>query len=184
LQPSVEFIAGNNLPRNPDKVAMCRYLTHFAEDILTTRALTRNRSSVMLVRRRYRVGMFAGRRFALVGAGAAFAWYVCILIFWALQPLADAVPVGIDYTLKQPTPVSVTVECNRLFDGAARGGALPALTVQPQDKPKLGYQREPCAIVHRQARMVFALDTASILVVVLVCVWLALRWRRPSSPGR
>ncbi len=52
-------------------------------------------------------------------AGGTIVWYVCILFFWALQPLSDAVPVGVDYAHVPPVFVSVTVECNSLFDERA-----------------------------------------------------------------
>jgi hypothetical protein len=130
--------------------------------------------------------MFAGRRFALIGTVASVVWYFCILFFWALQPLTDSVPVGIDYyALPSPKFVSVSVHCQGLFDSAARDSSpLPFLKAQPVGKPPLGFQREPCGIVHSQARIVFVLDTAAFAAVVVCFVWLALRRRRASSPTR
>jgi hypothetical protein len=134
---------------------------------------------------RYRVSMFAGRRFALIGTVASVVWYLCVLLFWALQPLTDSVPVGIDYTLTQPKFVSASVHCQGLFDSAPRDlSALPVLKLQPAGKPPLGFQREPCGIVHSQARIVFAIDTVAFAAVVVCFVWLALRRRRASLPTR
>ncbi|MGZ4672368.1 MAG: hypothetical protein ACXWBO_09005 [Ilumatobacteraceae bacterium] len=125
--------------------------------------------------------MSGTRRFALLSAGAAVIWYACILIFWALQPLSDSVPVGVDYTLKQPKFVSMTVDCKGLFDSSSRDGSpLPALKAQPKGSPALGYQREPCGVVHRQARLVFAADTIVFLAVVSGAGWF-LFWRPRSS---
>jgi hypothetical protein len=125
--------------------------------------------------------MIAGRRFALIGTAAAIVWYLCILAFWALQPLTDSVPVGVDYTLTSPKAVSVSVDCNGLFDGASRDDSpLPTLNVQPKDTSPLAFQRDPCALVHGQARIIFILDTAGFAAVIAFSVWLALRWRRAS----
>ncbi len=134
---------------------------------------------------RYGVSVLASRRFALIGTFASVVWYLCILFFWALQPLTDSVPVGIDYALTQPKFVSVSVHCEGLFDSATRDqSALPVLKVQPSGKPPLGFQREPCGIVHSQARIVFAIDTAGFAAVVVCFVWLALRRRRASPRTR
>ncbi len=128
--------------------------------------------------------MSAGRRYALVGVGAAVVWYVCVLFFWALQPLHDAVPVGIDYNLSPPAFVSVSVTCEGLFDGAARDASpLPALTPQPTPRLPLGFQREPCTLPHQQARVVFVLDTVLFLAVVLACGWFGLWRNRSPSAG-
>lgn len=128
--------------------------------------------------------MLAGRRFVFIGTAAAVVWYACILVIWALQPLSDSVPVGVDYTPTTPKAVSVSVECDTLFDGASRGDSpLPPLKVQPKDKPPLAFQRDPCALVHSQARIIFGLDTAGFAAVMACCVWLTLRWRRASPTG-
>ena len=123
--------------------------------------------------------MSTGRRYALVGMLATVAWYACVLVFWAFQPLSDAVPVGIDFTLPAPTTVSVAVYCNGLFDGASRDDSpVPALKAQPEGKPKLAFQREPCGIVHNHARIVFILDSALFAAVVGCFVWLTFHRRR------
>jgi hypothetical protein len=132
---------------------------------------------------RYRMGMFAGRRFALIGMVATVAWYACVLLFWAVQPLSDTVPVGVDNTLAVPKLVSVSVDCNGLFDSAPRDAApLPVLKAQPTGKAKLAFQREPCGVVHTHARVVFAIDTAAFVAVVGGFIWLAIRRRRSAQP--
>jgi hypothetical protein len=135
--------------------------------------------------------MSPGRRFVVLAAAAAVVWYVCILIFWAVQPLTDAVPVGVDYTLKPPRQSSVTVDCNTLFAGSARDNSpLPALAVQPKTIPPLApvaplaYAHEPCIKVHHQARILFVLDTALTVAGLPCCVWLALRVGRSSGTER
>jgi hypothetical protein len=125
--------------------------------------------------------VFAGRRFVLNGAIAAVVWFACILVFWAFQPLSDSVPVGIDYTLKTPARVSVSVDCNSLFDSRPRDDSpLPALKAQPPGNPPLAFQREPCVIVHDQAQIVFILDTAVFALVASGFVWFVVRKRRSS----
>ncbi len=93
--------------------------------------------------------MSSARRVALIGFGGVLLWYLCTTVFWAIQPLTDHVPVGIDQTRKNPQEISVRVECNTLFRSAARGDApLPTLTAQPKRDPPippLAYAYEPCA---------------------------------------
>jgi hypothetical protein len=128
--------------------------------------------------------MFAGRRFALIASAAAVVWFVCILAFWALQPLSDSVPVGVDYTLSTPANVSVEVDCNTLFDSAPRPDEpLPTLATQPAGKFPLGFQREPCVLVHDQARIVFALDTVAFAAVMGGLGFVLLRGRRSPRPA-
>ena len=123
--------------------------------------------------------MFATRRVALIGALATVVWYLLVLIFWALQPLSDSVPVGIDYTKVPAAPVSVTVECQSLFGSAPLGDEpLPTLKEQPKNAPELAFQREPCVLVQQQARIIFALDTVAFAAVMVGFVWLSLRRRR------
>jgi hypothetical protein len=126
--------------------------------------------------------MFPRRRLVIVGV-AAIVWYACILVFWAMQTLSDSVPVGVDNTLKTPASVSVSVECNTLFDSAPRDdSALPTLKVQPEGLPPLAFQREPCVYVQTQARIVFVFDTVLFLGVLGGLGWLVLRRRRIEEP--
>jgi hypothetical protein len=126
--------------------------------------------------------MFAGRRFALIGTVVAVVWYVCI-VAWATQSTSDSVPVGVDRNLVPPKLVSVSVTCQGVFDSASRDDSpLPALDVQPKNSPPLKFQREPCLVVHQQARIVFALDTALFGGVLACSVYLAVR-RRRSTPS-
>ncbi len=119
--------------------------------------------------------------------GVVVALNVAILALWALQPLKDSVPVGIDYSTlalnppKAAIPVSQRVSCNSLFDSAARDGdPLPTLKEQPADRPALVYNREPCELVHQQARIVWGIDIAISLLVIAGCVVLIARPRRQS----
>jgi hypothetical protein len=104
------------------------------------------------------------RWFPIVGA-ALTIWYVVILI-WAVRPLADAVPVGLD---PDGRPVSQVVECHHLFADTAIAGTLPV--VEPPNE----YTRGACTAVQRDARIVFGIDTA---VFVLGLGGLVLGWRR------
>jgi hypothetical protein len=132
----------------------------------------------------YRVGMFAGRRFAFIGAAGAAFWYICLFVFWALQPLSDSVPVGVDYTGDTPVNVSVSVDCNTLFGSAARPDEpLPTLKVQPEGKLPLGFQRNPCVLVQDHARIVFVLDTVAFAAVMGGLAFVVLRGRRSAAPS-
>ena len=126
--------------------------------------------------------MFAGRRFALLATCGVVVWYACVLSFWALRPLTDSIPVGVDYTLTPAKFVSVSVKCQSVVDSASRGDSpLPQLTVQPKGSPPLAFQREPCDLAHGQARLVLLLDTAAVAGVVIGFGWLTLRRRRSAS---
>jgi hypothetical protein len=96
------------------------------------------------------------------------AWYLVILFAWALKPLEDAVPVGVDPATGKP--VSQTVECNTLFAGTAHDGNLPVLT-----NLNFEYNRTPCVSVQSDARKIFALDTLVAVVLVGGLVVIALR---------
>jgi hypothetical protein len=128
--------------------------------------------------------MSSGRRTLLLLVSGITIWYVATLAFWAVRPLSDSVPVGIDYTLAQPRQVSVEVDCNNVFSGTARDSSpLPTLQVQPVTTPQvpaLAFQRTPCRLVHDQARTVFYLDTFIVAVVLLGTAWLW-GWRQRSA---
>lgn len=122
--------------------------------------------------------MLAGRRYVFLAAGVGAAWFVFVFVFWALRSPSDVVPVGVDYNRQPPTAASVAVACNGLFDGRSRGNSsLPVLAVQPKGKPALAFQREPCALVHRQGRVVFLLDAVVFVGFVTICGWFVFRRR-------
>lgn len=111
------------------------------------------------------------RRALLISAAALVAWYVCVLLLWAVQPLSDAVPIGVDYspnTLVPPKPekqISQTVDCNSLFASSAKDlSPLPTLPVQPKGRPLLTYSRGACSAAQRDARIVLGLNTVFVLV--------------------
>ena len=126
--------------------------------------------------------MFSGRRVALIAVCATVVWFIFVVLFWASQPLSDSVPVGVDYTSKPAVFVSASARCNALLDSAAQDSSqLPALKAQPPGAPKLAFQRDPCALVRSQGRLVLALDTAVVLAVVLGAVWFVY-WRPRTLP--
>jgi hypothetical protein len=129
--------------------------------------------------------MSSGRRMAMIAIGGLLAWYICTLVFWAFQPLTENVPVGVDYTRKNPREISVAVKCSTLFRATSRRSSpLPALTAQPVGKPPLAYAYDPCIRTHRQARALFVLDTAVVLAGVALAVWLTIRQRVLVRPAR
>ena len=132
--------------------------------------------------RGYAVPMSSGRRTLLLLVSGVAIWYVATLAFWAFRPLTDAIPVGTDYTLPAPRPVSVEVDCNTLFSSTARDSSspLPTLKEQPATAPALEFQRTPCRLAHGQARTVFYLDTFIVSLVLLGAagMW---GWRQRSA---
>ena len=125
--------------------------------------------------------MSGSRRLGVLVVSIGILWYACSVGFWAVRSFDDAVPVGIDYTGSAPKATSVTVKCHSLFAGAARDASpLPALKPQPPTAPPLAFQRTPCSLPHRQARLVFALDSLALLAALGVGGWV-LRPHRESS---
>jgi hypothetical protein len=125
------------------------------------------------------------RRILLITAGAVAVWYLVVALAWAVRPLSDSIPIGTDYTLKQPHLVSQKVACNSLFDDTASDGLLLTLKPQPKGFPPLGYQRSACTIVQRDARIVFGLDSLGAFVVIGGLLYLALRRQRhPAGSHR
>ncbi|MBI5088442.1 MAG: hypothetical protein HZB15_06145 [Actinobacteria bacterium] len=120
-------------------------------------------------------------RLAIV-AGALLLYFALLMTVWAARPLeSDSVPVGVDWTPTTAVPAQPernavqVVECNSLFDGDAFDEPLPALTPQPAGRPALAYQHEPCALIHRDARIVFAINALGLLAGLVVLGWLAVR---------
>ena len=77
-------------------------------------------------------------------------WFLCVLFLWALRPLNDAIPVGIN---AKGVWTSQTVQCNNLFHSEARDNSPLPVVAKP-----LVYTREACTLVHTQARQVFIFD--------------------------
>lgn len=99
------------------------------------------------------------RLFLLAGA-ALVVWYVVVIV-WAVRPLSDSVPIGLD---PDGRPMSQTVECRDLFAGTSTDGALP-IVAAPNE-----YTRGACSAVQRDARLVFGLDTAAFVLGVAALV--------------
>ena len=105
------------------------------------------------------------RRPVIIAAVALIGWYVVIVLAWAIQPLSDSIPIGVDHSSKKNEPagkqISQEVDCNTLFAGSARdAGPLPTLPVQLKGYDALQYPpRAACSAVQRDARIVFGLDT-------------------------
>lgn len=109
-----------------------------------------------------------GRRYLIGTVLALLAWYVSVLFLWALQPLSDSIPVGVE--AKTGRAISQTVDCNTLFSGAARAAdPLPTL-VKPY-----AYPRAACTLVHDQARTLFILNTVLVVAALLVAAAIAVR---------
>ncbi|MCU1393816.1 MAG: hypothetical protein JWM34_2244 [Ilumatobacteraceae bacterium] len=116
----------------------------------------------------------------LLAAGAVAVWYVIVLFGWALRPLHDSIPIGVDPATSRP--VSQPVTCNTLFAGSAHDGALPTLpTLLPLFVGQYEYNRVACDLVQKDARIVFGLDTLGAIVVAGGLVYVALR--RSSEPA-
>lgn len=113
---------------------------------------------------------------------------VLVVALWAVQPLEDNVPVGVDWSPTALVPpqnerlVSQQVACNSLFASSARPDEpLPTLVSQPEGRQPLEYQREPCELVQQQARIVFGLDVAFTIAALVGLVWSTRRLRRRDA---
>lgn len=115
-----------------------------------------------------------GRRILLLAAGAVAVWYLVVLFSWAVRPLHDAIPVGVNP--RDGKPVSQEVACNTLFATYAHEGALPTLPTRlPIYGQQYEYNRTACTLVQRDARVVFGLDTLGAIVVIGGLLYVALR---------
>jgi len=125
------------------------------------------------------------RRIIILSGLLLTAWFLVVAV-WAVRPQTDAVPVGTDYTLSPPRLVSVEVRCNSLFDSSARPDVpLPTLTPQPATTPpvsELAFQRTPCELVWRNARIVLAIDVAFYLLVMGAGIAVLARRRGTVEP--
>lgn len=120
--------------------------------------------------------MFHLNRTARLVLGGIVLWYAATLGFWAVRPLSDTVPVGVDNTLKTPASVSVHVSCHTLFRSAPRSNSpLPTLTAQPVGQPPLAYSHTPCVRTHSEARRLFAFDTLCAIGAIALVLWLVRR---------
>ena len=109
-----------------------------------------------------------------MAAGAVALWYLVVLFSWAVRPLHDAIPVGVNP--RDGKPVSQEVACNTLFATYAHEGALPTLPTRlPIYGQQYEYNRTACTLVQRDARVVFGLDTLGAIVVIGGLLYVALR---------
>jgi hypothetical protein len=133
------------------------------------------------------------KRLSLAAVAVLF-YFALLLVVWAGQPLDDFVPVGTDWAPTVAVPpgsqhlVSQRVICNTLFASDPRPEEpLPVLTPQPPGHFALEYQREPCALVHSNARLVFLISLLTVIIALALIVTLAIRTRRverqPSPIG-
>ena len=112
------------------------------------------------------------RRPVIIASVALVGWYVLVVLLWAVQPLTDSIPIGVDHSVKKYEPsgrqISKTVDCNSLFSGSARDDVpLPALPVQPKGYDPLRYPpRAACSAVQRDARIVLGLDTVFVVLAL------------------
>lgn len=114
------------------------------------------------------------RRYLIGTSTVLIGWYLCVMFLWALKPLTDSVPIA---SLKDTNPSgSQQVKCNTLFAGAVRGDA-PLPTLQKSAR----YTRTPCVVVHSHARVVLAVDTLVLLLLLGAIVVVAVRLRADGT---
>ncbi len=129
--------------------------------------------------------MSSSRRRLILLACAVVAYAVVLTGVWAARPLHDSIPVGMDWSPTVQTPpkgqrlVSQEVECNTLFANQARpDDALATLTAQPEGYSALEFQREPCTLVHSNARILFAVNVVAVAGLLALIALVAARSRR------
>jgi hypothetical protein len=108
-------------------------------------------------------------RLLLMVAGGLTLWFGLTLALWAFRPLTDSVPVGLN---ADKIPVSQEVKCNNLFQSNPHDEAAPFIP------SPLRYERVPCVAVHREARIVFAIDTVLYVAGLAAVAAIGLRGRR------
>ena len=111
-------------------------------------------------------GLSSGRRVAIA---LLIAWFVAV-VWWALQPVTDAVP-----TSAGTQPTSQVVHCDAPLSGNdGPSGPVPSLP------PGQAFQREPCTQLHTQYRALFLAD--AVLTVVVIVLLIGVRQKRQHSP--
>ena len=124
----------------------------------------------------YRVGMAAGRRYALIGLAAAdrlVSVHPRLLgapTIVGLRPRRSRLPRS-SHRLRSR---SRSLDCQSLFDSAPRDDS-PSARVEGAAGRKAGAgvpARAQCVLVHDQARIVFGLDTAVFVVAIGAFVWM------------
>ena len=109
------------------------------------------------------------RRIAAWVLAGACAWYLAVILLWAVRGMTDRVSVGIDYSVANPQAAVVAVECRSPISSFARSdGPLPPLASQPAGRPPLRYEHAPCAQTHRDARLLLILDSALFALLGIV----------------
>jgi hypothetical protein len=129
------------------------------------------------------------RRLVLAVVAVAVAWYAVVLFAWAVRPIHDSIPTGVD---RNNRPIAQRVTCHTLFEGADRiervvqGKTLTIwLNGSRLPDPASGgvYTRDPCVIPHTDAQRVFLLDTLALLAVLAGGGYAYVRLRRvPAEP--
>lgn len=119
------------------------------------------------------------------GAGV-LVWFALVVGVWALRPLSDTVPVGVN---ADRVPVTQKVRCNTLFESAARDDVpLPTLALSKvpllKDVRELAYTRSACGKVHRQAQIIFVVNTLLTVVALGAIGGVAVRGRRREQTER
>ena len=113
------------------------------------------------------------------------AWFLIVLLFWAVRPSTGMVQVGTDYTTAPPQVVSVRVHCNSLFSNdSGGGGAIPELPRQPEERPQLALPQQPCSGIHADARRAFVIDSLVFVIVLAGCAATFIYRRRSPTERR
>lgn len=119
-------------------------------------------------------------RWLSFAAAGVLVWFALVVGVWAIRPLSDTVPVGVN---ADRVPVTQKIRCHTLFESSARDDtALPTLPLSPVPLPRdvreLAYTRSACGEVHRQAQIIFAVNTLLTIVALAGIAVVALRGRR------
>lgn len=123
----------------------------------------------------------AGKRWIVVFLVALTTWFGVSMAFWAPKPLYDDAPTGAILNTATPDPddtveTSVRVTCGSPWSANSRTEPLPTL------EPPLAYQDTPCAVSHRDGRLILFLDIAVFVVAFLAGIWLLTRHTRVEQP--
>ena len=121
-------------------------------------------------------------RTLLLASLALVGWFTLVMLTWAVQPLSDTMTVG--RNAKGEFVVKET-ECGSLFDSSPTAGRpVPVLHTPDGIEQEWAFPRTPCVLVHEQARTLFGINVATLVLGILAVAFIALRSRKHSAPQR
>ena len=119
-------------------------------------------------------------RLLVLAAVVLVGWFTFITLTWAIQPLSDSMTVGKN---TEGEFIVQRTACGSLFDSSPTAGQpVPVLETPEGVTPDWAHPRPPCELVHEQARVLFGINVAVLLLGLAAVAIIAVRTRsRPAT---